>query len=294
MSLLEIAKRSIAAYSDDNIPRLASSVAFAAVFSIAPLLIVLIAVLGAIVGGHQAAQDSLLTGIRSSMGIEAANTFRDIIASSFNKPREGITAQIIGWGSFILGASNLFSSLQDALNTIWNVEHVQSGWKHLLRDRLAAGCMIIIFACILLVTFLANTAITIFNTTHQASLASTHMPLFIASISQICTFFVMMLVFSLTLKILPDASIGWRAAWQGGLITAILFTIGQNAIGFYLTKGGLASAYGAAGSLLVALLWIYYSVITLLIGAEITKITTMHNASQPQADQSPTLQQHYT
>jgi membrane protein len=156
MTLIEVGKRSIIAFGDDKAQRLASSVAFSAIFSIAPLFIVLIAILGAFLGSHAAAQEKLLDVVRSSAGSSAADTIRQIIASSFNKPRQGLIAQVIGWVVFIIGASNLFASLQDALNSIWGVEKAKGGWKQVVRDRAVSGGMIAVIGLILIATFIAN------------------------------------------------------------------------------------------------------------------------------------------
>ena len=272
MTLLEVGKRSFTAFGEDKAQRLASSVAFSAIFSIAPLFIVLIAILGTFLGSHGAAQDRLIAAVRSGAGSSAADTIRQIIASSFDKPRQGIIAQIIGWVVFIMGASNLFAALQDALNSIWGVEKTKGGWLQVVRDRLISGGMIVVIGLILLLTFIGNGVVAYF-TSHLAANALPGQSVLLAAIAQAFTFAVVTVIFSLLFKILPDVKIAWRHAWFGGAVTAILFTIGQVLIGLYFTKGGVTSAYGAAGSLLVALLWIYYSVIILLFGAEVTKVT---------------------
>jgi membrane protein len=272
MTLVEIGKRSITAFGEDKAQRLASSVAFSAIFSIAPLFIVLIAILGAFLGSHGAAQDKLLDVVRSSAGSSAADTIRQIIASSFAKPRQGVIAQVIGWGVFIVGASNLFASLQDALNSIWGVEKTKGGWRQVARDRAVSGGMIVVIGLILIMTFIGNGAVA-FLTSHLAGNAFAGQSILLGVIAQLLTFAVVTIVFTLLFKVLPDVRIAWRHAWFGGFITAVLFTIGQTLIGIYFTRGGVTSAYGAAGSLLVALLWIYYSIIILLFGAEVTKVT---------------------
>lgn len=272
MTLFEIGKRSIIAFGDDKAQRLASSVAFSAIFSIAPLFIVLIAILGAFLGSHGAAQDQLFSVVRSSAGDSAAETIRQVVASSFNKPRQGFIAQIIGWAVFILGASNLFAALQDALNSIWGVEKARGGWRQIVRDRLVSGGMIIVIGLILILTFVGNGFVAYFTSHVGGSFFGEHSVLLIG-LTQAITFIVVTVIFALMFKVLPDVKIAWRHAWFGSIVTAVLFTIGQTLIGIYFTKGGVTSAYGAAGSLLVALLWIYYSVIILLFGAEVTKVT---------------------
>jgi membrane protein len=271
MTVAQIAKQSVTAFGEDKVTRLASSIAFAAIFSIAPLFIVLIAILGTIVGGHGAAQASLLAAVRSGAGSAAAETIRQIVASSFDKPRQGIIAQIIGWAVFIVGASNLFAALQDALNSIWGVEKTKGGFRQIVRDRLASTGMIVVIGFVAIVTFAANAGVAIITTHVSTYVPGIGNPLVLAAVAQLLTFVVVSVVFALIFKILPDVELDWRDAIFGGFVTAILFTVGQIVIGLYFTRGGVTSAYGAAGSLLVALLWIYYSVVIMLFGAEVTK-----------------------
>ena len=272
MTIFTIAKRSVAGFLDDKVMRLSSSIAFAAIFSIAPLFIVLIAILGAVVGGHAAAQERLLAAVRSGAGDAAAETIKQIVATSFNRPRQGLVAQLVGWAVFLIGASNLFAALQDALNSIWGVEQTKGGWRQIARDRIASGGMIVIIACILIATFIANAAVVFITTRLTGFLPSVASAWTLNVAVQALTFFVVLLVFTLVLKVLPDVKLGMRDAAFGGFVTTVLFTIGQTLIGIYFTKGGVTSAYGAAGSLLVALLWIYYSVTIILFGAEVTKV----------------------
>ena len=270
MNVIAISKKSFAAFGEDKAQRLASSIAFSSIFSIAPLFIVLIAILGAVVGGHGAAEDRLLAIVQSSAGKSAADTVRQIVAASFNKPRQGVIAQIIGWLTFLLGASNLFASLQDALNSIWHVEKTKGGWKQMLRDRVASGGMLIAVGFLLAITFAANAGVAVVMTRDGGLLPGGSV---VAGIlSQLLSFVVVGIIFTLIFKVLPDVDILWKDAAAGGFFTALLFVIGQVLIGLYFTKAGVTSAYGAAGSLLVALLWLYYSVIILLLGAEVTKV----------------------
>ena len=272
LTFVETAKKTFAAFGDDKVMRLASAISFSAIFSIAPLFILLIAVLAAFAGGHGAAQEHLLGFVRNSAGNGAADQLRQIIAASYDKPREGLIAQIVGWVAFVFAASNLFAALQDALNTIWQVEAAKGGWKQMLRDRVASSGMIVIVGILLALVFVANAAVA-FVTQHLQGIPLASNPALLTVATQLVSLGVEALVFGLIFKVLPDVDIDWKHALFGGAITAVLFTIGQVVIGIYFTRGGVASTYGAAGSLLVALLWIYYSTVILLLGAEITKVT---------------------
>jgi membrane protein len=266
------------AFNDDKAQRLAASIAYSTIFSLAPLLVLLIAVVGSILsvsgsGGRASAEDQLLGHIQQSAGPAAANTVRQLITASFNKPRANLIAQILGWVFFAVGASGLFASLQDSLNAIWHVESAKGGWKYLVRSRLASFGMIVVVGFLLLVTFIANAAIA-FVTTHFLSLIPfAANPFALSAVGQVVNVILVAAIFATIFKILPDVNLEWRDVWIGGAVTAVLFVVGEALISLYIDYGGVATAYGAAGSILVALLWIYYSALILLLGAEFTKVS---------------------
>jgi membrane protein len=266
------------AFNEDKVLRLASSIAFCAMFSIAPLLIVLIAILGWFVGlqngghGHHVAENALIDQVSRGAGKSTADSVRQLVTASFNKPRQGLIAQIVGWVAFFLGAAALFSALQDALNAIWHVESTKGGWKQMVRDRLASFGMILAIGFLLVLTFLANAAIAFVGAHFLSQIPLAANPVVLTVVDQIVSFLLVTLAFALIFKILPDVTLGWRDVWVGAAVTALLFVIGEALIALYLALAGVASAYGAAGSLLAGLLWIYYSAIILLLGAEFTKV----------------------
>lgn len=265
------------AFNDDKAQRLAAAIAYSAIFSIAPLFIVVIAIVGGILdvgghGGHARILDSLLANIRSSAGPGAADTVRSLISASFNKPKQGIIAQILGWIFFIVGASGLFAALQDALNAVWHVEATHGGWRRMIRDRIASFGMIVVVGFLLLLTFFANAAISFAGAHVASAIPFATNPSVLSAIDQAISIAVATVIFASIYKVLPDVEIAWRDVWVGAFATAVLFVIGEALIGLYIAYGGVASAYGAAGSLLVALIWIYYSALILLLGAEFTKV----------------------
>ncbi len=270
-------KNTFTAFNEDKAVRLASSIAFSSIFSIAPLLIVLIAIVGWVLGtqngghGHRLAEDALLNQISQSAGKGTADSVRQLVAASFNKPRQSIIAQIVGWLAFLFGATALFSSLQDSLNAIWHVEATKGGWKQMVRDRLASFGMILVVGFLLLATFIANASIA-FIGAHLAQIPLVGNRTLLTIAGQIVTLLLVTVMFALIYKVLPDVKIAWRDVWFGAAVTAVLFVIGEALISIYLAVAGVASAYGAAGSILVGLLWIYYSAIILLLGAEFTKV----------------------
>ncbi len=271
-------KSTFQAFSQDKAPRLASSIAYATIFALAPLLIVLIAILGFIIGtqngghGHHVAENALLNQISAHAGPQAASTVRDMVTAQFNKPRQSVIAQIIGWVAFVLAASGLFGALQDALNTVWNVEATKGGWKQMLRERFASFGMVAVLGFILVISFGANAALTFLSTRFFSTIPVVGSPVVLAIVNDILSVVIIAVVFASVYKVLPDVSIGWKDVWVGAIATAVLFVVGEALISLYITKAGIASAYGAAGSVLVALLWIYYSAMILLLGAEFTKV----------------------
>ena len=263
-------------FNEHKVPRLAAGLAFSIVFSLAPLFVVLIALAGYALAldhvgsAHTLVENALLQPIRSSAGNGTAEAVRDLVASAFNKPRSGLIAQIVGWIALLAGAVALFSALQDALNTIWGVEPKKGGWKQVVRDRVASFGMILIMGLVLLGSFVANASLAFFGAHTSRNLPFGSL-IVLRLAGDAISLGLTTVAFALVYRVLPDVTIGWRFAWIGGAITAVLFTVGEALISFYLTVAAVASAYGAAGALLAGLLWIYYSSIVLLLGAELTK-----------------------
>jgi membrane protein len=267
------------AWNEDKAPRLAAALSFSMIFSIAPLLIIVIAIVGtglALRGGldhpHGNVEAQLLDQIRTRAGAQAADAVRDLVAANFSKPHAGIIAQIIGWITFIVGASGVFASLQDSLNTVWHVEAAKQSIWVTVRQRIASLGMVLVIGFLILLTFGVSAALAVISTYFTHALPFAGAGTVFTIVNYVVSLLLMMIVFAFIYKILPDAKIDWSDVWIGSAITALLFVIGQALIGLYLAKSGTASAYGAAGSLLVLLLWIYYSAMTLFFGAEFTKV----------------------
>jgi membrane protein len=269
---ISVVKNVFTAFNDDKATRLAAAIAYSTIFSIAPLFIVLIAILGAFVGGHGGAENQLIDVVTKNAGKSAGETVRQLITASFDKPRQGIIAQVVGWIAFVFGATGLFASLQDALNSIWHVESTKGGWKQMLRDRLASFGMVLVVGFLLLVTFVANGAIAFIASHFLSKIPFGANPVIVTVINYLVSYVLVTVIFALLYKVLPDVDVAWRDVWVGAAVTSVLFVVGEALISLYIAKAGVASAYGAAGSLLVALLWIYYSAMILLLGAEFTKV----------------------
>jgi membrane protein len=281
MNYVDLVKRTIAAFNDDKGQRLAAAIAFSTIFSIAPLFVILIAVVGGLLkvsgnGGHTSAENGLVAEVAKNAGAAAAETVRKLIDASFSKPRQGAIAQTVGWIAFAFTASGLFASLQDALNAVWHVEAARGGWRQLVRVRVTSIAMILVVGFLLLVTLLANTAITFVGAHVLIRVPFAANPVVLTIVEQLISTVLAAVVFALLFKVLPDVRIAWRDVWIGAAVTAVLFVLGEAVISLYIAYGGVASAYGAAGSILIALLWIYYSAMILLLGAEFTKVFAGH------------------
>jgi membrane protein len=269
-----VLKATWSAFNEDRATRLAAAIAYSTIFSIAPLFIVCIAVLGAQNGGlgHQLAETRLLGLVEHSVGPDAASAIKGIIANAYAKPRQTIVAQVVGWITFIVGASALFSSFQDALNSIWHIEATGGGWKHMLRQRVASFGMLTIVGFLLLVSSVGTLLVSSLGSNLLGRFLGGENSILVEVLSQLLTIVIVMAVFSAMYKFLPDVKISWRDVLVGAFVTTILFTVGELLVAVYFHRAGITSSYGAAGAILVALLWIYYTAIIFLLGAEYTKI----------------------
>ncbi len=276
-TLLGFLKEAFDEWNEDKAPRLAAALAYYTAFSIAPLLIIVIAVAG-LAFGRDAARGEIVRQVQGAVGQDSAQMIEDIIANAY-QPNVGIFATIIGVVSLVLGAAGLFSQLQDALNTIWEVAPKPSkGILYMLRERFISFTMVLGIGFLLLVSLVLSTVLTSAATYVQGFLPQTE---FLAQLVNFAiSFGAVTLLFAMIYKILPDVHIAWKDVWVGAAITALLFTVGKSILSLYLGSTSVASAYGAAGSFIVILLWIYYSAQILLFGAEITQVYARRYGSQ--------------
>ena len=282
-----LVKETFSRWNADKAPRLAAALSFTTIFAIAPLLIIIIAIAGSVIAatvghghGHGGVRDQLLGAIQASAGKEAADTVRQMVSASFDKPRQSLIAQIVGWITLVLGAAGLFAALQDALNTVWHVDPPKKGIWLTVRDRIASIGMLLAIGFLLLVTTALNAIIAYVSAYVTNALPFPGAGFLFALVNWVVSIAVITLLFALMYKYLPDAKVEWRDVWTGALVTAVGFVIGQALIAFYLGRAGVASAYGAAGSLLVILLWVYYSSMILLFGAEFTRVYAERHGSR--------------
>lgn len=262
-------KQTFSRWNEDKALRLSAALAYYSVFSIAPLLVIVMGIAGLMLG-HEAVTGQLQAGIKSYVGEQAAISVQAMVESA-SKPAHGIVATLVGFLTLLLGASGVFGELKDALNTIWEVKPKASiGILDMLHVKVLNFGMVLVVGFLLLVSLLLTTAIASLN--HRLEGALNLPPIVWTGITFITSFGVVTTLFALIFKVLPDAKIQWRDVWIGAVLTALLFEIGKTGLGWYLGRESTANAYGAAASVVLLLLWVYYASCILFFGAEFTRV----------------------
>jgi membrane protein len=257
-------------WNRDKCPQLGAALAYYTVFSLAPLVLVLLGIFGLIYGGSEQAREKILEQLRYLIDPSGVKVFQDI-ANSAAEPKAGILATAIGILVALFGASGIFGQLQDALNTIWAVKPKpgQGIWGF-IRARFLSFAMVGGVCFLLLVSLTIENLLKSLHSYLQSIVPGGHyLGLAVFYIFDVA---IIVLLFAMLFRYLPDAKIAWRDVWTGAALTAILFVIGKFLLGLYLGSGAAGSAYGAASSLITLLLWIFYSAQILLFGAEFTKV----------------------
>jgi membrane protein len=262
-------KAAAADWSHDKAPRLGAALAYYTVFSIVPLLIVIIGIIG-LVFGQEAAQGAIIEQLSNLVGEQSAAAIKDMIERA-ETPSTGLVSTLIAVVVLLSGAAGLFGQLKAALDTVWGVEAKEGrGIWGFVKDNFLSFATVLGTAFLLLVSLLLSAALAAMGKWFGNLLPVPEVVL------QIVNFFLSFAVitglFAMIFKILPEARIAWPDVWMGAAITSLLFTIGKLAIGLYLGKSQVASGFGAAGSLVVMLVWVYYSAQILLFGAEFTQV----------------------
>ena len=266
--LWELLKDMVKQWIDDGVPRLGAALAFYTLLSLAPLLVVVTAIAG-LLFGEQAARGQLVDQIQAQVGPAGANTIQTLLAHA-HRPGLGTWASVLSGIMLLVGATSVFAELQSDLNTVWHVEPKPgNGIWQAIKDRFFSFLMVLVIGLLLLASLVATTvlgALGNFAGGHWPSLAPW---LHVGNVALSLVLFTVL--FAAVYKMLPDATIAWGDVWIGAAVTALLFTIGKLLIGLYLAYGSVGSPYGAAGSLAVFLVWVYYSAQVLFLGAEFTQ-----------------------
>lgn len=262
----ELVRDTLNEWSADKVPRLGAALAYYSMFSLAPLLLIAIAI-AALIFGEETAQAGIIRQIESSVGPSAAKALSEVLTAT--RQSGGYTAAtVVGIGILLLGAMGVFIQLQDALNTIWKVRpRPGRAIRDIVRERILSFLVVLATGLLLLASLAITTTLTTLSK-HWAPGSLT----FWQIVNGVASFLFVTFLFAMLYKLLPDVRIAWKDVWVGAAVTALLFTVGKYLIGVYLSHGSTASAFGAAGSLVVILVWVYYSAQIVLLGAEFTRV----------------------
>lgn len=281
-TLWSLLRQTFAEWQRDKVSRLAAALAYYTTFSLAPVLVIVIAI-ASFLFEQSAVQSRIIDQLQGLLGENGAALVQEMLTSAQTQ-EGGLWATLISLALLIIGASGLFIQLQDALNTVWNVvPRPDSGIWALVRNRLLSFGMVLAIGFLLMVSLLLSAALAGISGMVGDGLLGWDVGWQI--LNTLVSLGVITLLFALIYRILPDATIAWGDVWVGAVMTAVLFTIGKALIGFYLGNSSVASAYGAAGSFVVLLLWIYYSAQILLFGAEFTQVYANRFGSHIEPDE---------
>ncbi len=278
-------KETFTRFSADDASTHAAAISYSTVFAIAPLIVVAVAVAGDVLGlangghGHHLVEDQLIGAVSRSAGPQTGAAVRDMVDSAYRSHQGSMLAQVLGWIMFVVAASGLFLSLQNALNHIWHVQPKHQGIVGTLRNRGASALMLLAIGFLMIVTTALNFVISLMWTRFTQLLPFPGAGTVFSIITWIVNIVLVAAMFALIFKVLPDVDIAWRDVIPGAVATAVLFVVGQTLLGIYISHAGIANGYGAAGSLVVLLVWVYYSAMLLLLGAEFTRVYAEHRGS---------------
>ena len=271
-------KATFSSWLNNYAPSMGAALAYYTMFSIAPLLLIVISTAG-LIFGEEAVRGEIFIQLRGLMGDQGAQAVQGLL-ESVSEPKKGTLSTIIGTILLLIGATSVFSELQDAFDRIWHAppkEDKQASWWKVLRVRLLSLGIILGIGFLMIVSLVFSAA--------MAALGKWWGPLFknleiLEVVNFVFSFILMTVIFAMFYKFMPRVRVSWRDVWAGATVTAFLFTIGKLLIGFYIGTSAITSGFGAAGSLVVMLVWVYYSAQIFLLGAEFTQIYSHAHGSR--------------
>jgi len=266
-------KETFREWQEDSATRLAAALAYYTTFSLAPLLVLVIAIAG-LVGGYEAAQNQTMAQVEDLLGVEGREFVQGMIESA-SRPGTGLAATVIGAVTLLFGALGVFGELQNSLNTIWEVKPKPAsgfldGIKRFVVKRLLSFTMVLGIGFLLLASLIISAALSAIG-----EYIGSRLPLagvWLELINFMISFVVITFLFAMIFKFLPEIKIAWKDVWLGAAVTSALFSLGKFLIGIYLGRSEVGNTFGAAGSLAILLIWIYYSAQILFFGAEFTQV----------------------
>jgi membrane protein len=282
-AMRDVSEETIAKWSADDAQEMAAALAYYAVFSIAPLLMIAIAVAG-LVFGQSTAQGEIMNQLQGLLGPQGARAVETMLRNA-NHLGSGLVATIVGVVSLLLGASGVMGQLQSSMNRMWKVQPVpRAAVVGYVRQRMLSFTMVLGVGFLLLVSLVASAALAAIGKYMGERLPFGETVLEVLNLS--VSFAVITFLFMLIFRYVPETRVPWRDVWHGAAFTAVLFSLGKFAIGLYLGKSSIASSYGAAGSLVILLVWVYYSAQILFLGAELTYVIATRAAAAAEESDS--------
>lgn len=280
VTVWQLTKATIQEWWRDNALRLSAAMSYYITLSLAPLLLIVLAVAGFLMG-NSGARDAMMIQLRGLVGVDGANAIEAMMEGA-SKPASSIFAAVVGIFTLLLAATGVVGQLQDALNTVWEVKpRPGRGFRGIVRSRIVSFGMILGIGFLLLVSLVISAAVeglaSVLWSGDTAMLVKTMHFLASAGVTTV--------LFAMMFKFLPDVRLKWRNIWFGALVTSVLFQIGKELTALYIAKSSLASSYGAAGSIVIILTWVYYSSAVFLLGAEFTQAFTRYREGAPQKKQ---------
>jgi membrane protein len=273
----KIFKQAVEEFLNDNCIKLSASLSYYTIFALGPMLIVIISFAGIFLG-RDAVEGKLYSQIKSLIGSEAAIQVQSMIAN-LQQSDQTVVAAIIGVVLLILGATGVFTEIQGSINYIWSIRaKPKKGWLKFITNRLISFSLVISCGFILLVSLIINAIMELLNEKLQIYFKSVTIVVFYI-LNWVLIFAIITALFAIIFKVLPDATIKWRDAFVGASFTALLFMLGKFLISLYIGKSNVGLTYGAAGSIIVILVWVYYSSLILYFGAEFTKIYSIRHGT---------------
>jgi membrane protein len=280
LNFFSLCKATVTEFVADDALSRGAAIAYYTTISIAPVLLIVIAIAG-LVFGQAAAQGAIVGQLSGLMGSTSADVLQSMIQSAGHK-RSGTIATLVGVVTLLITASGVFGEIQSALNAIWKIESASSTLTRLVRARLASLGLVATLGFLLLVSLVISAglqAIATWTAAHVAGLL-----VLLQGVSFLVSLLIVAVLFGAVYKVLPDKQLTWRDVGVGALVTSLLFSLGKIVISLYIGSSAVASSYGAAGALIVILIWIYYSAQIFLLGAEFTKVYAQaHGSQQPAA-----------
>lgn len=268
--LFPLLKAAFHQWVEDRSPRLAAALSYYALFAVTPLLLISIAIAG-LVFGEEAARGDVVRTVSEVVGETAGRAIEEVMRNARQSVHSGTLAALIGFALLLFGASGVFNHLKESLNAIWNVApRERGGLVRFLRKRFLSFAMVLAVGFLLLVSLIISAALAAGGRYVGSRLPGGETLWQVVNL--VVSLAVITFLFALIFRYVPDIRVAWRDVWMGAAFTAILFTIGQTLIGFYLGRSNIATAYGAAGSVVVILVWIYYSSLIVFFGAEFAEV----------------------